>query len=417
MHETGPTTYNHLSKRAAPGGLALHEESAARFQARAGSPRTAGGKRGAEELLYTSDFEFPRVSHTTLLWVAAGFVALFMVAVLLEMLRKRAERSRRLRAEWSHVDRILQERGFTNEEQALVRRMIERHCPNAPLNAVTNRRQFDHCVDGEMSRHRQEGASHGDLEKFGTDLRDIRKQLALDFVPQGQQIHSTRELVGGQAMWVAPASHGKHDGWSRIGVTEVNEAYFHTSLPKDQAGAPGITPGSRIQCRLWRDDDARYLFETVMIAQRDDPPAWVMEHTPNLTRIQSRQHYRVQYNQNTWAGILDPPPGGDPKHLPKQRPVTRLRGRIANISAGGVALAADMTPPANAYLRIDLEFPGHPPMRADARIVHTASLSGGRCLVRAAFVGLSEETQDRIARFVTQRQQILLHPEDERKHA
>ncbi len=368
-------------------------------------------------LLYTSSFEFPRVSHTTLLWVAAGFAGLFMLAVLLEMLRKRAERRRRVQAEWGHVDRILRERDFTNEEQAQTRRIIERHSSNAPLNAVTNRRQFDHCVDGEMNRHRREGASRGDLEKFGTALRDIRRQLALDFVPYGQQIHSTRELVEGQAIWIAPVKQGQPAAWSRVGVMEVNEAYFHTSLPQDKGGNPGITPGSKIQCRLWREEDARYLFETVMIAETNEPPAWVMEHTANLTRIQSRQHYRVQYSQNTWAGILDPPPGGDPKQLRKQKAVTRLRGRIANISAGGVALVADMTPPANAYLRIDLEFPGHPPMRADARVVHVAPLSGGRWQVRTVFVGLSEEKQERIARFVTQRQQALLHPEDDDKHA
>ena len=368
-------------------------------------------------LLYTTNFEFPRVSHTTLLWVAAGFVALFMLAVLLEMLRKRAENRQRLQAEWGHVDRILRERGFTKEEQAQTRRLIERHSPNAPLNAVTNRRQFDHCVDAEMTRHRRQGESHDDLERFGTELRDIRKQLALDFVPYGQQIHSTRELVEGQSMWIAPASHGDHEGWLRIGVTEVNEAYFHTSLPTDKAGNAGITPGSKIQCRLWREDDARYLFETVMIAERHEPPAWVMEHTANLTRIQSRQNYRVQYSQNTWVSILDAPPGGDVEQLRKQKAVTRLRGRITNISAGGVALATEMTPPANAYLRISLEFPGHPPMQADARLVHTAPLSGGRCLVRAAFVGLSDEKQERIARFVTHHQQALLHPEDERKHA
>lgn len=368
-------------------------------------------------LLYASNFEFPRVSHTTLLWVAAGFVALFLLAVLLELLRKRAENRRRAQAEWRHVDRILRERAFTNEEETQTRRMIERHAPNAPLNAVTNRRQFDRCVDGEMNRHRREGASLADLEKFGTELRDIRKQLALDFVPYGQQIHSTRELVEGQPMWAALANHGQQAAWSQVNVTEVNEAYFHTSLPKNKGGDAGITPGSTIQCRLWREEDARYLFETVMIAQRDEPPAWVMEHTANLTRIQSRQHYRVQYNQNTWVGILDPPPGGDVEQLRKHKAVTRLRGRIANLSAGGLALAAEMTPPTNAYLRIRLEFPGHPPLQAEARIVHTAPLSGGRCLVRAAFVGLSEEKQERIARFVTQRQQALLHPEDEGANA
>lgn len=368
-------------------------------------------------LLYTSSFEFPRFSHTTLLWVAAGFVALFMLAVLLEMLRKRAENRRRLQAEWRHVDRILGEREFTNEEQALTRRMIERHSPRAPLNAVTNRRQFDHCVEAEMNRHRREGASPEHLEKFGTELRDIRKQLALDFVPYGQQIDSTRELVERQTIWMAPANHGQHAAWSQVSVTEVNEAHFHTTLTKDKGGNPSITPGSKIQCKLWREEDARYLFETAMIAERDEPPAWVMEHTANLTRIQSRQHYRVQYNHNTWVGILDPPPRGDVEQLRKQKAVTRLRGRIANISAGGTALAAEMTPPANAYLRIGLEFPGHPPIQADARIVHTAPLSGRRCLVRAAFVGLSEEKQERIARFVTQHQQVLLHPEEERKHA
>jgi hypothetical protein len=42
-----------------------------------------------------------------------------------------------------------------------------------------------------------------------------------------------------------------------------------------------------------------------------------------------------------------------------------------------------------------------------ARIVTTSSLSGGRCLVRATYVGIKTEDRERIERYVMQCQQPL----------
>jgi c-di-GMP-binding flagellar brake protein YcgR len=94
-----------------------------------------------------------------------------------------------------------------------------------------------------------------------------------------------------------------------------------------------------------------------------------------------------------------------------RRIVTRLRGQITNISAGGFALVLHQNVPAQVLIRVtlDLETETAEPFEVDARIVGTTSLPGGRCLVRAAYYETENEKREIIAQYVIHRQQQQQH--------
>ncbi len=386
--------------RGAPAGLA-----SARC---AGYNPGANQEKGGALVLTTPYVNVPIATNTTLLVVALCAVALLLFAVLLEIWRKRRQTQRRLAGEWRTVETIAREKELTEDAWPRLRRLIERRAPDRPFEAVTVRHVFNRCVDEEIEDIRRTSGQEAVVQE-GEALRNIREHLGLNFVPFGQRIDSTREIYEGQIIWMAPAGEERPQ-WRRVAVTEVTEAFFAVSPPED--GAFNAKPGARMECRMWREEDARYLFTVSFVKALDAPPSLMFAHTSELTRVQSRQFRRVRYDQDTSVGVLEAPAAGGLSELGKQKPVTRMRGRITNLSAGGVALVTQMPLPKASYLRVELRLPEHPPMTVDARIVSSTAITGGRTLVRAEFVNMEEADQETIARFAAQREQARLHAEE-----
>lgn len=197
--------------------------------------------------------------------------------------------------------------------------------------------------------------------------------------------------------------------WIRVMVEDVNEAYFYVML-KDAAGA-SVEPfvaGRRVQFMLWRDEDARYTFETELASFESVRPVWSLRHTAKLNRTQNRADYRIRYDELVVAGVLNGPLDGDARDPKSLHVVTRLTGRITSLSAGGCALVFSQPVARHVLLRVRFDLPGAPLIETELQIVFTAAISGARYLVRGRFLGLDDETRDRIARYVLLKQQQRL---------
>lgn len=351
--------------------------------------------------------QFPVPSETTLVMLGLGFAALLFAAVGYEVYRRvNAIRARRA-AEWRNVHEIFDEREMTPEARALVERLIKRHAATAPLRVVTTRDGFGYCVEAEMAALR----SKRDLavfEEHGLRLRDVRVDLGLDYIPVGQRIHSTRELHEGQWLSMAREKSDK-PAWIRVMLEEVNEAYFYVVLKETpSSAAPQIDPGERVRCRMWREEDARYLFDAE-IAAYDEPPAmWRVHHTTALKRTQAREHFRVRHDQAVTVGVINAPEDGETQSARHRPVVTRLRGRITSLSAGGCAVVVQQPVARQVMLRLGIELPDEQVLETEAKIVGTSSISGGRYLVRVQFAGLSDDERDLIAKYVLKKQQMRL---------
>lgn len=348
--------------------------------------------------------QFPMLSPTVVALLLAFLVGLIVLAISIEIYRRVASRRKRIGAEWNSVHEILTERKLSESDQALLEQMVRRFSPKTPLRAVTTRHEFDTCVAQAMQESLEQG-DEKEMESLGGRLRDIRCELSLDYVPLGQKISSTRELHGGQWLSIAPAADASPK-WARMIVERVDEAYLYVA-PRTQPGqaAPRIAAGTDVKVRLWRDEDARYLFTTVLAGVEDGPAIWRLLHTNELGRMQARNHYRVRYDQNTTVSLLNGSVDGDDSDVSKRRAVAKIRGRITSLSAGGCAVVVQQEISKQVMLRLNLELSPEKSLDLEAKIIASSSISGGRYLLRAAFVGLDDERRDAVAKYVLQRQQ------------
>jgi len=359
---------------------------------------------------------FPEADQAMLLWVGAGLCLLFLVAVLIEMLRRRNNQRRLTEAEWETIRRIIGEKEFSKQEEELLISLIRRRAADAPLRTVTARRDFDSCVEAEMSALLAEGNEER-FRETGILLREIRVRFDLDYVPFGQRIHSTRELHTGQEVWLAPATarisvHNTGGGsgqWTRGSVIAVDEAYLHVA-GRDERGV-NLGQGRELRCHFWREDDARYELTTTVASSEGAPPTWSLFHSDSLRRIQARDYYRIRCNQETTIGVLSAF-GSDTEDLRQRRVVTRLRGRITSLSAGGLAVVTQHAVQAQTMLRVAIELPNEAPFETEVNTVAVQPIAGGRCLVRGSFVNIQEEKRDAIAHYVMRRQQPQFTPRE-----
>lgn len=349
--------------------------------------------------------QFPVPSATTLYILGATFAGLLVAAVAAELIRRRRIRRARTQQQWRAAHDIFRERGIAGTDAELLEKLIRRHLPREPLKTVTTREGFEFVLDREFNRRRPDDP---EFERLGIQLRSLRNELGLDYVPVGHSLQSTRELHDGQWMQVALPSEQRLQ-WTRVMVEDVNEAYFYVVL-KDSppAAVPHFQPGQTVHCRLWREEDARYLFDTAIAAYDEPPPTWRMRHTNQLTRTQARTDFRVRHEQPVVAGVINAPLNKEDVDIKARPVVTKIPGRLTSLSAGGCAIVFKQAIARHVLLRINLDVPGLRPFDTEVEIVATAPISGGRYLVRGRFLGLSEETRDKIARYVLHKQQQRL---------
>ena len=340
-----------------------------------------------------------------LFWTVVVCGVLLGLAVIVEWVRQRRGRRARIVNLWGSVEKIAKEKELTSDEKAVLSKLLHRWSPGEPHRAATVHQYFDECVEAEMKALRANG-DLAEFERMGTVLRDIRMRLALDMVPIGQRVFSTRQLYSPQEVWFVDAAESP-PRWKRGLIQNVNEAYFSVGMAVD-VDPPRYFPGGNVRFRLYRDDDARYAFTTKFARRESEPVGIAFEHTSELERIQSREHYRVRHEQSTNVGVMDGPVDGiaDDTETPR-RVVTRLRGKIVNISAGGLAVVVPQPVPSQVMLRVTVDLPLERTkgFEVDVRIVAVNPLPAGRYLVRASYVRIDDEHREAVARYVMHKQQ------------
>jgi len=329
---------------------------------------------------------------------------LLVLAVIVEFFRQRRNRRERMRSLWQNVEQIAKERELTGEEKAVLNKLLHRWSPNEPQRAATLYQYFDECVEAEMNGVRAKG-NMDEFEKVGVTLRDVRSRLGLDVVPIGHRIFSTRQLYSPQEVWFVDAAE-QPPRWKRGLCQAVNEAHFTVGMAVD-VEPPRYAPGASVRFRLYRDDDARYTFTTTFARRESEPPGISFEHTSDLDRVQTREHYRVRHEQSTNIGVMDGTVDGSNDITEDRRIVTKLRGKIVNVSAGGLAVVVPQPVPSQVLIRIHIDLPLERTVgfEADARIVAINPLPAGRYLVRGAFVRIDDDKREALARYVMHKQQ------------
>lgn len=336
-------------------------------------------------------------------WMVIGMGVLFVLALIGEQVRQKALNRKRIRMEWETIEAMAAEKELPQAGWNRLKQCIARWLPEYPLRAMTSRFDFDHCVDSEMKALLVSGA-HAEYETAGEELHDVRRHLGLDHIPYGQRIYTTRELVGGIPAWIALTSVSK-PRWYAMRIHSVDEAYLTLHAIEGQE-VPDLAPGVEVRIRLWREDDARYMFKTKLERKLDMPDRWQFHHTTELDRVQSRDFFRIRFDHTVEVAVLERPKDGQTTALVTAPPIDAVHGRLTSLSGGGFALLATHPIADRAFIRVNLDLPNMEPILAVARVVGTTMQANGRCLVRATFIGLEDEHRDKIVRFVTIQQQL-----------
>ena len=297
---------------------------------------------------------------------------------------------------------LFDEREVRGEDRNLLLAIINQYEPEHPGRAVTKRHVFDGC----MERYFQTLEATADPETIaqrGAQLRDVRSRLGLDYVPLGQRILSTRELYDGQVLWASPAS-GLEPRWFHLKCVKVDEAFFYL-VPIGKDGAPEFKPGEAIKFRLWREDDARYLFEARIFQVDRDPLVWRVSHADRLTRNQARAHYRIRFDATVQVSILNAPAGERVERIDSDLPIMQIYGRIASLSGGGMAVHFQQPMPKQMLMRVPFRLPGQDRTFVTfVRPTAAQNVGGGCSVVRGKFIAMDDETRDGITRYIFQKQ-------------
>lgn len=336
-------------------------------------------------------------------WVVVGTGALFLLGFVVEQFRQKAIERKRIRVEWETVEGLATEKELPAPGWQRLKQCISRWMPDHPLRALTVRFDFDHCVDSEMKSLLASGAT-AEYEAAGSELHDLRRHLGLDYIPYGQRIYTTRELVGGIPAWIALTSVSK-PRWYAMRIHSVDEAYLCLE-PINGQDVPDLAPNGEVRIRLWREDDARYMFKTRLVRKDQAPERWMFHHTTDLDRVQSRDFFRIRFDHSVDVAVLERPKDGQTTGLITAPAVSMVTGRLTSLSGGGFALLAAQPVADRTFLRVNLDLPNMDPFDVVARVVGASMQASGRCLVRATFIGLEDEYRDRIVRFVTLQQQL-----------
>ncbi len=353
----------------------------------------------------TRYYVWPVADERTLTLAMLLLVGLFVGAVFLELYRRRRDRELRLRAEWRGVKDFCDERELFPEDWKFLHAILSQYAPDHPFAAVTKKTVFDACI----SRYIQAISTtvEGDeLESRGVRLRDIRNQLGLDYVPLGRRIQTTRSLQEGQTL-AGAAADGATVDWFNFTVSRVNEASFSLRLA-DNGPSPQFQIHARVKFRMWREEDARYLFEAPLVGVDAAAKTWNFHHAENLTRNQSRAYFRLRIEQTVSVAVLNATLTDDYEGVMVREPVTELRGRITSLSGGGVAVVFQQPVPKQVLLRIPLSIPSlGGTLKVIVRPIASHQLSAGRSLLRGMFVAMSDETREAITRYVFSKQKLL----------
>lgn len=262
-------------------------------------------------------------------------------------------------------------------DAAFLGRLAGRLKVRHPQRLLTATQSFDRHVGAHAGELARMDLQHPTLAQIAR----IRQILGFDRLPKDQPLSSTRQVERGQTFMVWPAD-GDTEGVSPWVVVDDDEGSITVAplLRGDDARYSSLTIGDRLSVRFWREGDTEYRFRTAVVGHDEVAGTFLLEHASRIDRTQHRDFYRIdvafdvalyslpsesaapaasredearQLAVSMLANVEEEsgaPPADDADTEAVEPPETpfavdlsrsqRLEGRVANLSAGGMAVCA-----------------------------------------------------------------------------
>jgi len=344
-----------------------------------------------------------------LLWaITFLFLLLLIVSFLIGIYKKKKEEKNRVLRDWERVRFILKEKELNEKEIKLLEELIYKYDPQNPLGVSTFRQHYIRCLHKYITNARK-NLSFEELNEIGEMLREIGIRLGHDYIPYGQRIYATIELYQNQPVWMSPQGETP-TLWRKAHVVDINGAFFRVAPFTHQDRLP-VNLGQYVSFKMWREEDARYQFSTVLRRIELDPEIYVFDHVFSLERFQSRAYFRVRLDKPIEVDLVKIEKKYDLNQISAEDVPCQIqfstRARIINLSAGGSAILIDRDIEDSYFIRIllnmeDEKEPKH--ITLYMRIINKVNISLGRYMYRGTFVGLTDDNRDRLAKYVFRQQ-------------
>jgi len=358
---------------------------------------------------------------------SSGMVMLFLVIVLsllvlliaADILTARRQRAAVRRRRWELFKSITHMHGLAEAEIDFLKRFVKYQPEENPVAIVNSPAEYDACVEHELSWLARRKASESEIDETLDLISIIRRKLALDNLPQGQFLHSTRGLLPNQEIKVKAAGMGVEKEFDSV-IVAVTEKEITITAPRLKEDVYHLDPGAGVGVSLVRRNDAIYNFESrVLRTFVGRTPLVTISHTNDLERIQLRRYYRVEVEAPVAFALLE-------RHEISRDAVSRDeaiaaailgarttgRGTLKNISGGGALLESRSVLSVGDFLNFDLDLWGGAKENITGEVVSIVSppeTEGAearrrRTTVHLTFVGMNDRLRDRIVKYVFRRQ-------------
>lgn len=318
---------------------------------------------------------------------ALAFLIYMIILIIKQALMKRD-------VEWEEFFDNAAARRLSRGEQVLLADLARKRNVDPPVKILEDYSTFDSMVKAEVAA--VEGRPLQTLKhkaRFAY-YRNIRRKLGFIEPPRVVGIRSTHDLAEDQRISIT-ISDGAERRSLESTVVLVDELEFAVEIPENLINHPAFKTGKLIDLEFYIPGDAMYSAHA-RVTEASPPNRLRLTHAPEIKRQQKRETVRGRVNGVIYFELRT----GDNIYGPAQE------GRLIDISAGGLSLAADRLQEPGTELRLkftlgkDRDFTIHGVVRRSQRI----KLSDGRTILKnhVQFTDLKAQDEDAIVHYIFQ---------------
>jgi c-di-GMP-binding flagellar brake protein YcgR len=210
------------------------------------------------------------------------------------------------------------ESGFSIQEIELLHRLALKSNLEDPSTLFWSQNQFDICIRALIKDMYQDGGKYSTEDHdFLSRLYEYRKKIELNKPKRKSGIISSRQINESQFLRILVEGVGLFRSQLLKNANENMIIAMPTAIKENQDIA---WEGTKISVYFWREDDAGYVFDTIVTNEVYSKGLTTLkiEHSDTLFRTQSRKSVRIKLHKpaylyhltsREYANTLEPNPG------------------------------------------------------------------------------------------------------------
>ena len=277
------------------------------------------------------------------------FPFFFFVAVVLVILFFYSRSNKEVSGNWIQFFAKGKEAGFTIKDLEQIRRLLANCNIRDPVSIFKSQSQFEIVIRSIINTLRLSGENYDpQIQVFLSKLFDYFHRIEMQSADHSVRISDSRQINEGQALRILVAGTGVFQSE----VIKNFSNYLTIARPvSNKAAASMQWHGLKISIYFWREDDAGYVFDTVIIDEvfSKGISSLKVDHNNKLFRTQKRKSMRIKFRKTAFLYLVD-----DTENPHKLEKAAGLVCMLEDISNTGCAFIINGQ--ASSGLRLKVQF-------------------------------------------------------------